>query len=46
MITGDLPMGVTPDYAQLQLRLLLLVNDVSLRKLVAPELAKASAFCN
>jgi fumarylacetoacetate (FAA) hydrolase len=44
VITGDVPMGVTPDQAQLQIRLLMLVNDVSLRNLIAPELAKGFGF--
>jgi fumarylacetoacetate (FAA) hydrolase len=40
VITGDVPMGATPDQALQQIRLLMLVNDVSLRNLIAPELAK------
>ncbi len=44
VITGDVPMGVTPDQAQLHIRLLMLVNDVSLRNLIAPELAKGFGF--
>lgn len=44
VITGDVPMGTTPDQAQLQIRLLMLVNDVSLRNLIAPELAKGFGF--
>jgi len=43
-ITGDVPMGATPDQAHDQIRLLVLVNDVSLRKLSAPELAKSFGF--
>ena len=37
VITGDVPMGATPDQAHGQIRLLMLVNDVSLRNLRAPE---------
>ena len=44
VITGDVPMGVTPDQAQLHIRLLMLVNDVSLRNLIAPELTKGFGF--
>ncbi|WP_426104739.1 fumarylacetoacetate hydrolase family protein [Massilia sp. TSP1-1-2] len=44
VITGDVPLGVTPDQAQLHIRLLMLVNDVSLRNLIAPELAKGFGF--
>jgi fumarylacetoacetate (FAA) hydrolase len=44
VITGDVPMGVTPDQAHQQIRLLMLVNDVSLRNLIAPELAKGFGF--
>ncbi|MEJ7805331.1 MAG: fumarylacetoacetate hydrolase family protein [Telluria sp.] len=44
VITGDVPMGVTPDQTQLHIRLLMLVNDVSLRNLIGPELAKGFGF--
>ena len=44
VITGDVSMGVTPDQAQGHIRLLMLVNDVSLRNLIAPELAKGFGF--
>ncbi|MES2297010.1 MAG: fumarylacetoacetate hydrolase family protein [Pseudomonadota bacterium] len=44
VITGDVPMGSTPDQAHQQIRLLMLVNDVSLRNLIAPELAKGFGF--
>lgn len=44
VITGDVPMGSTPDQAYQQIRLLMLVNDVSLRNLIAPELAKGFGF--
>jgi fumarylacetoacetate (FAA) hydrolase len=44
VITGDVPMGVTPDQAQQGIRLLALVNDVSLRNLMAHEQAKGCGF--
>jgi fumarylacetoacetate (FAA) hydrolase len=44
VITGDVPMGATPDQAHQQIRLLMLVNDVSLRNLIPPELAKGFGF--
>ena len=44
VITGDVPMGVTPDQAQLHIRLIMLVNDVSLRNLIPEELAKGFGF--
>ena len=44
VITGDVPMGSTPDQAFQQIRLLMLVNDVSLRNLIPPELAKGFGF--
>lgn len=44
VVTGDVPMGTTPDQAQLHIRLLVLVNDVTLRNLVAPELDKGAGF--
>jgi fumarylacetoacetate (FAA) hydrolase len=44
VITDDVPMGVTPDQAQLHIRLLMLVNDVSLRNLIPEELAKGFGF--
>ena len=43
-ITDDVPVGVTPDQAQLHIRLLMLVNDVSLRNLATPELAQGWGF--
>ena len=42
--TGDVPMGATPDAAHGQIRLLMLANDVSLRKLIPDELAKGFGF--
>jgi fumarylacetoacetate (FAA) hydrolase len=44
VITGDVAMGSTPDQAYQQIRLLMLVNDVSLRELIADELAKGFGF--
>jgi fumarylacetoacetate (FAA) hydrolase len=44
VVAGDLPMGATPDQALQQIRLLMLANDVSLRKLIPAELAKGFGF--
>ena len=44
VVTDDVPMGVTPEEARGHIRLVLLVNDVTLRGLVAPELAKGFGF--
>jgi fumarylacetoacetate (FAA) hydrolase len=44
VITGDVPLGVSPSAAQSHIRLLMLVNDVSLRNLVPAELAKGFGF--
>ncbi|HSV70411.1 MAG TPA: fumarylacetoacetate hydrolase family protein [Methylibium sp.] len=44
VITGDVPMGATPDAALEGVRLLALVNDWSLRHLIPPELAKGFGF--
>jgi fumarylacetoacetate (FAA) hydrolase len=44
VITDDVPMGSTPDEAQLHIKLLMLVNDISLRNLIPPELAKGFGF--
>ncbi|SFV12169.1 fumarylacetoacetate hydrolase family protein [Pseudoduganella namucuonensis] len=44
VVTDDVPMGATPDEAHQQIRLLMLVNDVSLRKLMPDELAKGFGF--
>jgi fumarylacetoacetate (FAA) hydrolase len=41
---GDVPMGVKPDRAGEHVRLLALVNDVSLRNLIPAELAKGFGF--
>ncbi|MFH7587912.1 fumarylacetoacetate hydrolase family protein [Oceanimonas smirnovii] len=44
VITGDVPMGTTEASALPHVRLLMLVNDVSLRNLVPAELAKGFGF--
>lgn len=44
VITGDLPMGATAEDCARQIRLLMLVNDVSLRNLIPAELAKGFGF--
>jgi len=44
VITGDVPMGVSPDDALKYVRLIMLVNDVSLRNLIPGELAKGFGF--
>ncbi|HEY3636499.1 MAG TPA: fumarylacetoacetate hydrolase family protein [Rhizomicrobium sp.] len=43
-ITDDVPMGVAPDGAENHIKLLMLVNDVSLRNLIPAELAKGFGF--
>jgi len=44
VITGDVPLGTTPEAALEGIRLLMLVNDVSLRNLIPAELAKGFGF--
>lgn len=44
VVTGDVPMGITATAARAHIRLLLLVNDVSLRNLIPNELAKGFGF--
>jgi fumarylacetoacetate (FAA) hydrolase len=44
VVTGDLPMGATPEQALDGVRLLLLVNDWTLRHRVPAELAKGFGF--
>lgn len=44
IITDDVSMGITPDNAGKHIRLLMLVNDVSLRNLIPDELAKGFGF--
>ncbi|TDQ93069.1 fumarylacetoacetate hydrolase family protein [Paraburkholderia silvatlantica] len=44
VVTGDVPMGASPDEALRAVRLVALVNDVSLRNLIPAELAKGFGF--
>lgn len=44
VITGDLPMGATVEQAAQSIRLVMLVNDVSMRALIPAELAKGFGF--
>lgn len=44
VVTGDVPMGISPADAAGHIRLLMLVNDVSLRNLIPNELAKGFGF--
>ncbi|MGF1755901.1 fumarylacetoacetate hydrolase family protein [Vibrio makurazakiensis] len=44
VITGDVPMGASPQKAAEEIKLLMLVNDVSLRGLIPGELAKGFGF--
>ena len=44
VVTGDVPLGATPDIARRAIRLVLLVNDVSLRTLIPAELGKGFGF--
>lgn len=44
VITGDVPMGASPAEAAREIRLLMLVNDVSLRNLIPKELEKGFGF--
>jgi fumarylacetoacetate (FAA) hydrolase len=44
VVTGDVPMGVSPTEAGQHIRLLMLVNDVSLRNLIPKELEKGFGF--
>ena len=46
VVTGDVPMGVERDKAPGYVRLLMLLNDVSLRNLVPAELGKGFGFFN
>jgi fumarylacetoacetate (FAA) hydrolase len=45
-IVGDVPMGATPRQAASAVRLLVLINDVSFRRLIPAELAKGFGFVN
>jgi fumarylacetoacetate (FAA) hydrolase len=44
VVTDDVPMAVTPEAARAHIRLVMLVNDVSLRNLIPAELAKGFGF--
>lgn len=44
IVTDDVPIGTTPEMAALHIKLLMLVNDVSLRDLIPSELAKGFGF--
>lgn len=44
VILGDVPMGATREQAMQAIRLVMLVNDVTLRNITAPELAKGFGF--
>ena len=44
VVTGDVPMGVSPEDARAHIRLVGLTNDVSLRNLIPGELAKGFGF--
>ncbi len=43
-VTDDVPMGVDASHAEKHIKLLMLVNDVSLRNLIPGELAKGFGF--
>jgi len=44
VLTDDLPMGITPEAARGHIKLVTLLNDVSLRNLIPAELAKGFGF--
>lgn len=44
VVTGDVAMGANPETAEQDIRLLMLVNDVSLRGLIPAELGKGFGF--
>lgn len=44
VVTDDVPMGISKDKAAAHIKLLMLVNDVSLRGLIPAELAKGFGF--
>ncbi|HJV76330.1 MAG TPA: fumarylacetoacetate hydrolase family protein [Noviherbaspirillum sp.] len=44
VITDDVPMGISPERTASHIKLLMLVNDVSLRNLIPAELAKGFGF--
>lgn len=44
IVTDDVPRGVTAEGARAHIRLLMLANDISLRNLIPPEIAKGFGF--
>jgi fumarylacetoacetate (FAA) hydrolase len=44
VVTDDVPMGIDPAAARAHIKLVMLVNDVSLRNLIPAELAKGFGF--
>jgi len=44
VVTGDVPMGASPEQALDAIKLVMLANDVSLRNLIPGELAKSFGF--
>jgi fumarylacetoacetate (FAA) hydrolase len=44
VVVGDVPQGASPRACAPRIRLFMLLNDVSLRNLIAPELAKGFGF--
>lgn len=44
VVTDDVPMGVTAEEARSHVKLLMLVNDISLRNLIPQEIAKGFGF--
>ncbi len=44
VITDEVPMGITPAGAKAHIKLIMLVNDISYRNLIPPELAKGFGF--
>ena len=44
VVTDDVPMGVTPEEAKKHIKLLMICNDVSLRLVMKPELARGFGF--
>ncbi len=44
VVVDDVPAGVTPDDARAHIRLVMLMNDVSLRNLIPDELARGYGF--
>jgi fumarylacetoacetate (FAA) hydrolase len=46
VITDDVPMLATPEEAKSHIKLLMLLNDISLRHIIPPELNKGFGFVN